>query len=31
MNNMNGWPFEPLDGDVRPQGGGEGPGPPCPG
>jgi hypothetical protein len=22
MNNMKGWPFEPVDGDVKPLGGG---------
>ena len=25
MKDMKGWPFEPLDGDVKPLGGGGGP------
>jgi hypothetical protein len=29
---LNGWPFQPLDGDVEPLGGGTGvPPDPCPG
>ena len=32
MNELKGWPFEPLDGDAEPLGGGNGGGPlPIPG
>ena len=30
MREMKGWPFEPLDGDVEPLGGGPGGGPGVP-
>ena len=31
MKELKGWPFEPLDGDVEPLGGGSGGGPGMPG